>query len=43
MELNQVEVSSIETAVREASDQHVRELNEMQLALVGGGIGDTAV
>jgi hypothetical protein len=43
MELNQLETKIVEKTVREASEIQVRELNDLQLAFVGGGIGDTAV
>jgi hypothetical protein len=40
MELTKIEVEIIEKVVTEANQSHVRELNELQLVLVGGGIGD---
>jgi len=43
MELNQVEVKNLEKTVKDAAEAQVRELSELQLAFVGGGIGDTAV
>jgi len=42
MELNQAEVKSIERAIKEAAEQQLCELTDLQLAFVGGGIGDTA-
>jgi len=41
MELNKLEGSAIEGAVAQSTEKLVRELNEFQLALVGGGIGET--
>jgi len=43
MELNQAEVLNVEKVLKEATDLKVRELNELQLAFVGGGIGETAI
>jgi hypothetical protein len=43
MELTQAEVKSVEEAAKEASEQQIHALSELQLAFVGGGIGDTAV
>ena len=40
MELNRIEVAAVEEAVDQAEAQ-LRELNDLQLALVGGGSGDT--
>ena len=40
MEFTKVEVNVIEQIVNQATEIEVRELNELQLALVGGGIGD---
>ena len=42
MEFNKVEVSVVEKVVVEANEMEIRELNEMQLACIGGGIGDVA-
>ena len=39
MEINQVEVAALEQADKENSQDQVKELNELQLALAGGGIG----
>ena len=39
MELNKLEVAVLEEAVKEATDAQIRELGDLQLALVGGGIG----
>jgi hypothetical protein len=43
MELNQAEVLNVEKVLNEAAEVQIRELNELQLAFVGGGIGETAV
>ena len=40
MELTKTETQAIEQAVHAAEMQEVRALDELQLALVGGGIGD---
>ena len=40
MELNQIEAAAVADAVDQAETQ-LRELSELQLALVGGGCGDT--
>ena len=42
METNNVEVKQLESAVKEAADSQLRELIDMQLALVGGGGGEVA-
>ena len=39
MEVNQFEVAALEQADKEGTQDQVKELNELQLALVGGGIG----
>lgn len=41
MELNKVEQFVVEAASKEAEDARIAELTELQLLLVGGGIGDT--
>ena len=41
MELNKVELKVVEQAVEEAQSQEMRLLAELQLAFVGGGIGET--
>ena len=43
MELNNVEVEVIEKTLAQAANDQLRELNELQLLLVGGGIGDTII
>ena len=40
MEHTKIEVAVIEKAVNEATDAQLRELNELQLAFVGGGSGE---
>lgn len=41
MEITNIEVARIEKAVLEAKDTQLRELSELQLAFVGGGMADT--
>lgn len=43
MELNKNEVEIVELVQREAEKRAVTELSELQLAMVGGGIGETAI
>lgn len=43
MELNQTEVAALEEVVANVSSSQVRELQDLQLALVGGGIGEVVV
>lgn len=43
MELNKMEVAVVEQAIKEAAEGQIRELHELQLALVGGGIGTVIV
>ena len=40
MELTKIEFKAVEKITEEANDESIRELAEIQLALVGGGIGD---
>jgi hypothetical protein len=40
MELSKIETQVVESLINEVQDQQVRELGELQLALIGGGIGD---
>jgi hypothetical protein len=40
MEHTTIEVALIQQTAGEASDAQLRELSELQLAFVGGGIGD---
>jgi len=39
VEFNKTEVATLETTVSEGMEKEVMELSELQLALVGGGIG----
>ena len=39
MEMNKVEVAALEQADKEVSDSQIKDLVDLQLALVGGGIG----
>ena len=41
MENTKIEVAVVEAAICEAMEAQLRDLNELQLALVGGGCGDT--
>jgi hypothetical protein len=43
MEFTKIEMTVVEEAVQECISNDIRELNELQLALVGGGIGDVLV
>ena len=38
-----IEVANLEKTNTEATDSQLHDLNDLQLALVGGGIGDTAI
>ena len=40
MELTQVEVAVVEGTAAVAAEAQVRELTELQLAFVGGGVGE---
>ena len=40
MEFNQAEVNVVERTVNEIAETEVRNLKDLQLALVGGGIAD---
>ena len=40
MENTILENAQLEAAVNEAMDAQLRELNDLQLAFVGGGVGD---
>ena len=40
MEFNKTEAAVIENAVAESAEIQVRELDELQLALIGGGAGE---
>ena len=41
MEVVKVEVAAIEEIINQANE--IRQLNELQLALIGGGIGEVIV
>jgi hypothetical protein len=41
MDLTKMEILAIEETVREAREEQVNDLTELQLALVGGGNGET--
>ena len=43
MEINKVEVATIEKTVNEAIQKELNELGELQLAMVGGGIGNVII
>ena len=43
MEITKIETEVIEVAIAEALDAQLRELNTLQLALVGGGIGEASL
>ena len=43
MEISKREFVVVEEAVREFSDEMIRELGELELALVGGGSGDVTL
>lgn len=40
MDYTMIETALVEQAVAEATDIHLRELNELQLALAAGGVGE---
>jgi hypothetical protein len=42
VEYNNVEVAVIEVAVTEGFEMQVRELDDLQLAMVGGGAGEAS-
>ena len=43
MEVNKVEVATIEQTLFEVEEGQVRDLSDLQLVLVGGGIGNVIV
>jgi len=43
MEINKVEIATIEKTVNEAIQIDLNELDQLQLALVGGGIGTVVI
>ena len=40
MEISKIETEVVETLINEVQGEQVRSLTDLQLALVGGGIGD---
>jgi len=42
MELNKVEVNAVQTAIDNV-EWKIREISELELALVGGGMGDVSL
>jgi hypothetical protein len=40
MEHANIEIVKLESAVNEATDIQLRELNDLQLAIIGGGTGE---
>ena len=40
MEISKVETKVVEALINEVQDEQLRSLTDLQLALVGGGIGD---
>ena len=40
MELNKAEVNVIQDTIKEVNEDQLRQLSDLQLALVGGGIAD---
>ena len=40
MDRSQQEIAAVEKAANEASENLIRELDELQLAIIGGGCGD---
>jgi hypothetical protein len=43
MEIAKIEVAAVEKTVSEVEMQNIVELHDLQLALVGGGIGEVIV
>jgi fructose-bisphosphate aldolase class 1 len=43
MDLNKTEMNVVEEATKQAIEAQMNELSDLQLAYVGGGIGETAV
>jgi hypothetical protein len=40
MEHANIEIAQLESAVNEATEAYLRELNDAQLAIIGGGTGE---
>ena len=43
MEYTETEVQVVASAISKASDDQLQDLNDLQLALVGGGIGEASL
>jgi hypothetical protein len=43
MDLNKNELSIVEEAAAKATEDQIRELDELQLSVIGGGIGETVL
>jgi hypothetical protein len=43
MELSNVEVCEVNEVAPNVGNENIRQLNDLQLALVGGGIGDVII
>jgi hypothetical protein len=43
MEYTETEVQVVSRAISKASDAQVQDLNDLELALVGGGIGEASL
>ena len=43
MEITRIEAVAVEQAVSEATEDQVSELNDLQLLMIGGGIGEVIV
>jgi hypothetical protein len=43
MEITKIEVVNLERAISEAVEHEMRELSDLQLSLIGGGIGEVIV
>ena len=43
MEVAKIEVAAIQEIINQANEIEVRQLHDLQLALVGGGIGEVIV
>jgi hypothetical protein len=43
MELSKIEAEVLEAMIAEMTEAHVKELDNLQLALIGGGMGEAAL
>ncbi len=43
MENNQVEMTALNNVLLKVSDIEIRELDDLQLALIGGGVGEVTL